>query len=344
VTGVAGDALARIDALRGVSRWADAEAAIRAGLATDPQNGELLWRLASVLLQLDRNVEGLSAAQAAVAADPADPDAHRMHALMLVENGRTQEAMHAAYAAVEIAPQHVSVATTYAYTLQRAGRLKEAGAVARHAVALGPLEPAAHLRLADITSDAGDLRTARLAYEETLRLDPTHAIARHDLAVLDLRMRRPGRALAGLVAAGRLDPTNPLVLRTVSAVLWRLSWRLRIGLIVAVLLMIVTSGGDPEHPSWTSRTVAAAVLGAAAVVTWRGVRGLPPGTGRVIRAALRRDLLLLVTWLVIAVSLMIYATVVVVGIGTVALFVWPFMLLLAGIAVVARIRQALTRR
>jgi tetratricopeptide (TPR) repeat protein len=344
VTGGAGDAIGRIDALRAVARWADAEAAIRVGLATDPQDGALLWRLASVLLQLDQHAEGLAAAQAAVAADPADPDAHRMHALLLVENGRPHEAVHAAYAAVEIAPQHVSVATTYAFALQRAGRLHHAGEVARHAVTLGPLEPAAHLRLADIASDAGDLRTARLAYEETLRLDPTHAIARHDLAVLDARMRHPGRALAGLVAAGRLYPTSPLVLRTVSAVLWQLSWRLRIGLIVAVLIVVLTAPANAGNPSWASRFVAAAVLVAAAVVTWRGVRELPAGTGRVIRAALRRDVLLLLTWLVIAVCVTIYATVVVVGIGALAVLVWPFMLLLAGIAVVARIRQALTRR
>ena len=129
MTGGADDALGRIDALRAVSRWADAEAAIRVGLATDPQDGALLWRLASVLLQLDRHAEGLAAAQAAVAADPADPDAHRMHALLLVENGRPHEAVHAAYAAVDTtwarsAPEKCSVTFAMRATSTSPGRLR----------------------------------------------------------------------------------------------------------------------------------------------------------------------------------------------------------------------------
>lgn len=330
------EALERIDHLRVAGRWPDAEAAIRSGLAADPQDGALLWRLASVLLQTHRHAEGLAAAQAAVAAGPDEPNAHRMLALLLVENGRAQEAVHAGYAAVGLAPDDATAATTYAFVLQRAGRLADAGAVARHAVELAPLAPGPHLRVADIASDAGDLVTARRAYEEVLRLDPTNAIARHDLAVLDSRTRSPGRALGGLVAAGRMDPGNPLVLKTVAAVLWQLSWRLRMGLFVAVVLLAV-SGRDPAEPTWTTRIVATAVLAAAAFVTWRGVRELPPGTRPVVFAALRGDRLLSVTWLVVVVCLLGYVGAAVTGIATLAALVVPLLILLALLAVVARI-------
>lgn len=331
------DALERIDHLRVAGRWPDAEAAIRAGLAADPHDGALLWRLASVLLQADRNAEGLVAAQAAVAAAPADPNAHRMHALLLVENRRLQEAVHAGYAAVTLVPDDPTAATTYAFVLQRAGRLAEAGAVARHAVALAPHAPGAHLRVADIASDAGDLLTARRAYEEVLRLDPTHAIAQHDLAVLDARTRSPGRALGGLVTAGRMDPGNALVLKTVAAVLWQLSWRLRIGLFVAVVLL-TASVRDPSVPTWTTRIVATAVLAAAGLVTWRGVRDLPDGTRPVVAAALRGDWLLSATWLVVALCLLAYASAAVTGIGVLAALVVPLIIFLALLAVAARIR------
>ncbi|MDN5858930.1 MAG: tetratricopeptide repeat protein [Pseudonocardia sp.] len=337
------DAVARIDSLRAASRWADAEAAIRAGLAAHPQDGTLLWRLASVLLQSDRNAEGLAAAQAAVAAAPDEPNAHLMHALLLVANKRCHEAVAAGYVVVTLAPEHVSSATTYAFVLQQAGRLADAAAVARHAVTLDPHEPSAHLRLADIASDAGDLVTARRAYEEVLRLAPEHAIARHDLAVLDARTRRPGRALGGLVAAGRLDPANPTVLTTVAAVLWQLSWRLRIGMIVAVVLVVAASGRDAATPSWTTRTVAALVLGGAAYFTWRGARELPAGTRSVVRTALRGDVLLLLTWLAVALCLAVYAAVAVSGVGVLAVAVWPLMILLAVLAVAARIRQRIHR-
>ena len=94
-----------------------------------------------------------------------------------------------------------------------------------------------------MTSDLGDRATARRAYAETLRLNPEHAAARHDLAVLDARAHRPGRALAGLVAAGRLDPTLPEVLRTVTAVCWQLSWRIRMLFFVGTLVTIGATGG-----------------------------------------------------------------------------------------------------
>ena len=106
-----------------------------------------------------------------------------------------------------------------------------------------------------------------------LRLDPQHAVARHDLALLDARSRRPVAALAGLVEAGMLDPTLPVVLRSVAAVLWQLSWRLRMLLFVATVAVIAATASPTA-----TRVVATLILLVAAAVVGlpaRACRGRP---------------------------------------------------------------------
>jgi hypothetical protein len=125
-------AIERIDNLRALRRFGDAEHLIRTALATEPQDALLLWRLSAVLLGTERVAEGLQAAKAALAADPQDPDAHRLHALLLTASNRHQEATHAGYAAVTLAPQHAHTVTVYAHVLRCAGR--SAAAVARDAL------------------------------------------------------------------------------------------------------------------------------------------------------------------------------------------------------------------
>ncbi|MDT7580286.1 MAG: hypothetical protein QOK35_1550, partial [Pseudonocardiales bacterium] len=52
-----------------------------------------------------------------------------------------------------------------------------------------------------------------------------------------------------------LDPTLPVVLRSVAAVLWQLSWRLRMLLFVATVAVLGASGS-----ATAARVVAGAVL------------------------------------------------------------------------------------
>jgi tetratricopeptide (TPR) repeat protein len=338
------DRVERIDSLLAIDRYEDAEKAIRAGLAEEPQNAELLWRLARVLLHYqDRWAEGLDAAGAAVGADPSNVDGHRLAALLLSELGRHGEAMQAGYTAVTLAPNDASCAIAYSFVLQRAGRLVEACQVARQSVTLAPHSPATHLRVADTYSSAGDVGTARRAYEQVLELDPTHAVARHDLALLDAQTHRPGRALQGLVSAGRMDPQLSQVLVTVRAVLWQLNWRLRIGLIVAVVAVIIAGAADATRPTWATRIVALLVIAGAAFYTWRSTRELPAGTNRVVMAALRGDGLLMASWVVIGICLLAYLAVAVTGIGVLAAIVWPAMILLNLLAIAARIRRRARR-
>jgi tetratricopeptide (TPR) repeat protein len=321
----------RVEHLRELGRLDDAEREARAALAAEPQDGALLAALAAVLLRAERHAEGLAAADAATAAAPQEERSHRLRALLLSRLGRHAEALAAGYASVSIAPEEPLAATAYARVLQGAGRLSDAVAVAHRVVALAPNSADAHFLLADVTSDLGDRATARLAYAETLRLDPQHAAARHDLAVLDARSHRPARALKGLIDAGTMDPSMPQVLQTVTAVLWQLSWRLRIWLIVATLIAL----GAAETPA--VRAVAVAILLASAVLAWWTVRDLPARTRPVVAAALRTDGPLRFTYLATAACVAVYVVIAVTGLGALAGLVWLVLALLGWLTLVVRI-------
>jgi tetratricopeptide (TPR) repeat protein len=254
---------------------------------------------------------------------------------LLSLRGRHREALESGYRAVTLAPESLAAALTYSMALQFAGRLADAAQVAGRAVELAPLSAAAHFQLADVTSDLGDLGTARRAYAETLRLNPEHAVARHDLAVLDVRTHRPARALAGLVTAGRLDPTMPEVLGTVTAVCWQLSWRIRMLYGVGTLFTIGASAGDPG-PTWGARIAALGVLGVTFGMAWWAARSLPRGTWPVARAAVRADRPLTLTYLVLGLCTLLFAGAAVSGVGLVAGPVWLALWLLGMLAWVVR--------
>ncbi|MDQ4115702.1 MAG: hypothetical protein M3235_01935 [Actinomycetota bacterium] len=330
-------ALARAEHLRALGRLEEAERAARSGLAEHPEDPALLRALSVVLLGAsgDRHAEGLSAAEAAAALEPDREHPHRLRALHLSMMDRHGEAVAAGFQAVQIAPADPFAATGYARVLQRAGRLTDAQQVARRVVELAPHEAASHFLLADVSSDLGDRRTARSAYCETLRLDPAHAGARHDLAVLDSRTHHPGRALRGLIDAGRLDPASTGVLHNVGAVLWQLSWRLRILLLVAVFVVLGAGGAERtgELSSAAARIAAAGVLVVGAALAWWTTRGLPAGTWVVMRAALAADRPLLGTWIALGLCVALYATVVVTGVAVLVAGVWFVLLGLAVLAV-----------
>lgn len=167
-----------------------------------------------------------------------------------------------------------------------------------------------------------------------MRLDPQNAMARHDLAVLDINTGHPARGLRGLVEAGALDPTMPIVLRTITHVLWKLSWRLRMLFIPATIACVVASGAQPDEATWSARVAAAVALLVIGLLTWRTVRGLPVGTRPAVLAALRGDRPLRVTYLGMATCVLLFLTVAVTGVGVFAGLVWLVLGLLGVLALV----------
>jgi Flp pilus assembly protein TadD len=336
-------ALARAESLRLLGRLDDAERTLREGLATAPDDADLLGELGWVLYLADRPAEGLAAVDAAVGGAPQEGRFHQIRACLLSELKRHGEAVQAAYTAASLRPEDPGIARTRARVLSAAGRLREAAEAARHAVALAPESSAAHFTLADISDDLGDRRTARRAYEEALRLDPQNAVARHDLAVLDANTRHPVRALRGLVEAGTLDPTLPIVMRTIAAVLWKLSWRLRMLFVVATVACVAAAGPRPDEPTWSARIAGAGALLAIGLLAWWTVRGLPDRARPAALAALRTDGPLRFTYLAIAVCALLTLAVAVTGLGVFAGFVWLTLGLLGVLALVVRAVRRLRR-
>jgi tetratricopeptide (TPR) repeat protein len=345
VTGAPGTAavLERAEALRQLGRLDEAERALREALAGEPDDPGLLGALGWVLYVADRHVDGLAAAEAATARAPQDARHHLLRAVLHSALGRHDDAVAAVGAAASLAPHDPGTARTRARVLAAAGRLREAGDAARHAVALAPESSAAHLLLADIADDLGDRRTARRAYEESLRLDPQNAVARHDLAVLDVNTRHPARALRGLVEAGTLDPTLPIVLRTITVVLWKLAWRLRMLFVVATVACVMAAGPSPDASTWSARVAASAALLVIGLLVWRTVRTLPERTRPAVRAALRTDGPLRFTYLAIAVCAVLFLAVAVTGIGVFAALVWLVLGLLGVLALVVGLARRFRR-
>lgn len=337
-------AAARVAQLRAARRLDDAEREARRALAAEPEDVGLRIELAAVLIDADRAAQALPVAQAAVAGAPQEPAAYRVLALSLAELGRHDEALHAAYTAVTLGPESASSAICYSHVLQRAGRMPDAQDVAQRAVAIAPEDPRTHLQLADVASDRGDRDTARRAYAETLRLDPENAAARHDLAVLEINARRPVEGLPGLVEAGRLDPSRPETLRNVAAVLWQLSYRLRLVVVGTALAVTVINRGDPDLSSWTARAGGAAALAVVALVIWLTVRRLPAATGAAARAALRTDRPLAVTWAGLTLCAALLGAVAITGLERLATAALVICVLLALVGVVGGLVKRVTGR
>jgi tetratricopeptide (TPR) repeat protein len=336
-------ALRRAESLRLLGRLDDAERTLREALATAPDDPGLLSELAWVLYLADRQAEGLVAAEAAIALEPQEARHHQIRASLLSGLNRHEEAVQAVFTAGSLRPEDPKIARTSARVLSVAGRKREAYDAARHAVALDPESSAAHLMVADIADDLRDRRTARRAYEEALRLDPQNALARHDLAVLDVNTGHPARGLRGLVEAGALDPTMPIVLRTIAVVLWKLSWRLRMLFIPATIACVAASGGQVGEGTWSARVAAAVSLLAIGLLTWWTVRDLPAGTRPAVLAAMRRDGPLRVTYLGLAACVLLFLAVAVSGFGVFAGLVWLVLGLLGMLALLVGVLRKLRR-
>ncbi|GAA4541391.1 tetratricopeptide repeat protein [Pseudonocardia xishanensis] len=329
------DLALRAEQLGQLGRVEDAERAAREALALEPGDPRLLGTLSSTMLLAERYDEGLAAAEAACAAGPQLERPHRLRALHLSMLGRHAEAVEAGYASVTLEPEEPAAAHGYAKVLQRAGRTADAVRVARRVVELEPDSASAHLLLADCASDLRDRAhrdLARQEYEATLRIDPENAAARHDLALLDARTRRPAQALAGLIAAGRLDPTMPEVMRTVVVVLWQLSWRLRMWLFVATLFTL----GASLSSATGARVSAGIVLVLTAALVWWTTRDLPRQTWPVVRRAVRTDRPLTVTYAALALCLLLYLGALASGFGVMVTGVWVILIALGWLALGVR--------
>ena len=97
-----------------------------------------------------------------------------------------------------------------ARTLLAVGQLAAARAAAQTAIQLAPNQAGCWQTLGDIDLTARARPQARTSYVRALRIDPANSDAMNNLAIIDLKSGRIGRAYRGIVAAGRTD-SKPLI-------------------------------------------------------------------------------------------------------------------------------------
>jgi len=118
-------------------------------------------------------------------------------------------------------------------------------------------------------------------------------------------------------------------------VLWKVSWRLRMLFVLATVACIATSAPVPDEPTWAARAAAAVALLVIGLLAWWTVRSLPAQTRPAVRAALRTEGPLRVTYLAIAACALLFLLVAVTGLGLFAALVWLVLIALGVLAVVA---------
>lgn len=134
--------------LLGLRRHEDALAVFGRALAHAPEDGDLLWGVATACLELDRVDEAGRAAAAAVRANPLDPDAHLVMCRAYRRVGRTEEARQHAERAVALAPDAPEPAWMRVVAAIESDQDDDAVAVARWMLQRFPDHHMAHLAMA----------------------------------------------------------------------------------------------------------------------------------------------------------------------------------------------------
>jgi predicted Zn-dependent protease len=201
-------ALGRGDALIQLGRWAQAEAALRPVLATEPDHPTALSDLAWVLRNTGRPDEAYELARRLVAVEPDWPVALIGLSDVLCERNEPAEAERYARRAVELDPQGPGSWVTLAGVLSKLGPAHgdEALAAAREAVRLAPEWPRAHSVLSMTEFRHGDIDRAERSITAAIALAPD-AVAYHNaLGMTQLERGRLDEALATFQGSAALSP------------------------------------------------------------------------------------------------------------------------------------------
>jgi tetratricopeptide (TPR) repeat protein len=280
--------LARARTLIDLRRYAEAESTLRALLAQEPEDAEVVRLLADVVGDLGRYDEQEQLARRAVALEPDAVWGHQVLADALVHKLDQAGAVAAAQRCVELDPSSWISHYTLARAL-RVGRLprtRDALDAANVAVSLAPHSADAHnlagVCLSDLNLDA----EARRAYANALRIDPAHHLALNNLAALDADSGRLRSAVTALRTGLSHAPQVALLHDNYDVILLKLIRRLWWALLgLGIVLLVLAATGAP----YLSRlATAACLLGIYTALTLRVTRELPRGAHLWARGLLGR--------------------------------------------------------
>ena len=280
--------LHRARTLLDLGRHELARAELARVLADDPQSTEA-WCLFAQCEQKTGNLNGmLYASRQALASNPDSEWAFRLQSLALHKLGWHSEAVNSARESIRLAPhqwqQYVVLVTAMIPLL--AVHRDEAWRAADRAVELAPLQAETHLTRGVLAGAAGNLPVAEANYREALRLEPDNAIARNNLATIELRANNVEAATAGFAAALAENPMLQVARNNIDLVCWRV---MRAALLSANVVFIGSAvlalGGD--GPIAFVLTLTALMLVMWLAMAWRMVSRLAPPVRTHLRGMIR---------------------------------------------------------
>lgn len=184
-------------------------------LAAEPDHVRALVLMTHAQLALRRLELAHQAAHQAVRVAPASAETLSALSRVLTGLDRHDEAVRLATEAVRLEPQNAYRHNRLAWALL-AGGARAAGAehAARQAVRLDPHEADFRITYAMVMKQLNHTDRARQALRDALGLEPDNAVARHELATLDVVHRNPfalgrlARGASGMAGALRADPSQ----------------------------------------------------------------------------------------------------------------------------------------
>ena len=162
-------------------RIAEAEAAYRQILASDPGNFDALHLMGVIAYQLGRYDEALERISQALALSPTDAPAQNNLGNVLRVQGRLDEARARFRNAVTLRPNYVDAHVNLGALNSKQGRLEEAIACYRTARSLAPNSPAVLLNLGNLLVDHGKQDEAIQCYRQALAVKPDSFDAQFNL-------------------------------------------------------------------------------------------------------------------------------------------------------------------
>jgi Flp pilus assembly protein TadD len=187
--------LQRASALCDLRRYEEASEKLARVLAAAPDEGGGWCLLARARLGCGDNTGALEAARKALTLLPEEEWPHKLTSIALLHLGHNEEAIGAARECVRLAPMFWQAHAHLAETLAtNKNKLPEALTAAQRAAALAPQEPGAHLAVGAVHAAAGQRVEAEAGFRRVLALAPNDPVAHNELARLQLRKSRFGRA------------------------------------------------------------------------------------------------------------------------------------------------------
>jgi tetratricopeptide (TPR) repeat protein/ADP-heptose:LPS heptosyltransferase len=177
--------LARAREAMSAGQWTEADLALRALLARDPQNAMTLRLLATVVRQLGRTNLAIELGKLALTYDNS-ADGHFELACSLHRTDRVDEALQHFAKAQQQRPEWADPVLNSGALLDRLDRCDEALAQLQLAVELDPACPIARYNLGNVLQKLGRIEDAARSYEAALERNPNFAKAHWNLALCRL--------------------------------------------------------------------------------------------------------------------------------------------------------------